>query len=258
MIKLTKKVRRKLLDIGFRNMIDMELYLYLLDRITKSSNIVKFSYRQFCNDINKTCDSYTVSERNIYRILERVVEFGLVTVQISGKGEALLEVKPLHELFCHEDEEKTGVSEEKSEEKSEDSCSDSDSSNAAEKSRVKQQQLILTKQICKSAGINYRLEKDWWEIASHGIDKLKATIDRMMIQIASGRTKIFNPCGWLKVALRDNYYLDTPKEQTESPAVLEQIFFYAQEKLLDLTGCIPTRMDRPLQLDLLNQKTNSA
>lgn len=110
MIKLTKKLRRKFLDVGFRNVIDEDLYLYLLDRTTRSNNIVKFSYKQFFEDIKKTCSNFKVSERNIYRILARVVEIGVVKIHVSGYGEALLEVKPLHELFCHGSEEMTGLS----------------------------------------------------------------------------------------------------------------------------------------------------
>ena len=115
-----------------------------------------------------------------------------------------------------------------------------DDSNTAEKNRTRQQQLILTKQICKSFGINYRLEKDWWEIANHGLDKIKATLDRMMIQITTSRTNIYNPPGWLKVALRDNYYLDSPSSINSIPRI-EQMFFWAKDKLLDLAGSLPKK-----------------
>ena len=178
-------------------------------------------------------DGSCVSKRHAWRAINNLCERGFGEIKRSVFGRIELVLFSL-DFVC-------GRKREYQTEKPDPVPGKSDDSNAAEKTPIKQQQLILTKQICKSVGINYRLEKDWWEIASYGIEKLKATIDRMLVQMASKRTKIYNPCGWLKVALRDNYHLDNPA--LDNPIVIyEQMHLWAKEKLLNLTGSLPKKI----------------
>ncbi len=194
-------------------------------------------------------DKSTVSDRHSWRAIRNLCDRGFGEIVTDGFGRIVLVLFSL-DFVCGRNSQTETKKPKADPEKPDDS-------NTAEKSRVKQQQLILTKQICKSAGINYRLEKDWWEIASHGIDKIKATIDKMMIQISRGRTMIYNPPGWLKVALRENYYLD--KLITDTPmALIEQAYLWSKQKLLDLAGSLPIEPNEPLQLDLFSQKKYDA
>lgn len=180
-------------------------------------------------------DGSAISDRHSWRSIRNLCDRGFGEIKRSGFGRVELVLYTL-DFVCGRDRSL------KTKEPNPDPRKPDDS-NENKKSGVKQQQLILTKQICQAVGINYRLDKDWWEIASHGIDKIKATVNIMLIQIGNGRTSIYNPCGWLKVALRDNYYLDTlPKN---NPALYERILFFAQEKLLDLIGCIPKKNTTP-------------
>jgi hypothetical protein len=179
-----------------------------------------------------THDGSTISVRHSWRVIRNLCDRGFGEIIRSGFGRIELVLYSLDFVCGRKSKAETETPKPDPE--------DADNSNAAEKSRVKQQQLILTKQICKSVGINYRLEKDWWEIASHGIEKIKATIDRMLIQLSNSRTSISNPCGWLRVALRDNYYLDNPALENPIP-LYEKMYFWAKDKLVDLTGCVPQK-----------------
>lgn len=175
----------------------------------------------------------TISTRHAWRVINNLCDRGFGEITRSGFGRVELVIYSLDFVFGRQCQIKTETPKPDPE--------SPEDSNAAEKNRTKQQQLILTKQICRSAGVNYRLEKDWWEIALHGIEKIKATIDTMRRQLANPRTSIYNPCGWLKVALRDNYYLDSPAPEDLIP-LYEQAYFWAKDKLMDLTGCVPKKI----------------
>ena len=219
--------------MGVRNLIDLDMYDFICCRATKQKKTVTIRFVDFHKDITKRCSTYSLSERSVYRIFHRIAELGLIEIVMMGFGEALVKVNFLHELFSQYDEVET--------EASTPETSEQRNSEKNPKTGVKQQQLIQTKQICKSVGINYRLEKDWWEIASHGVEKVQSTIEVMLSQLSNPRTIIRNPCGWLKVALRDNYYLDRPSVQDSIP-ILETMYFHAKDKLLDLVGSLPQKI----------------
>ena len=219
-----------LADLGLKNFIDLLIYK-LLANYRKFNQDLEIDVIQFQKRINKLCQKYSICEKTAQRAFERLVKMELVElVYTLGFGKHVVRVKSLHDLLGQDSSPETKVSQPDPE--------NPNHSNAAQKSSVKQQQLIQVKQICQQAGINYRLEKDWWEIANHGIEKVKATIERMMLQISNPRNPIYNPCGWFKTALRDNYYLDQPDLEDSIP-LLEKMLFYSQDKLIELTGCIP-------------------
>lgn len=235
MIKLTKKLRRKFLDIGFRNMIDQDLYLYLLDRTTKSSNIVEFSYEQFFKDLEKTCSIYTVSERNIYRILERVVAIGVVRIQVSGYGEALPLVKPLHELFCHRSEEMTDPSNAVVDKNK---SPKSDTKDLNPKNGIDQQQLIYADQKTRSVGMVFN-KKDLWKIAKFPRELIDKATD--YYRFARERTHIPSPTGWLICCLRDKWYVNFKPEKYVSSA--QQKLFELQDWFIENFGSVPKRVE---------------
>ena len=235
MLKLTKKTRRRLLDIGIKNLLYIDAYDYLLCRAKyKSDRTVKFRYVDFYNDLIKDCETFSTSSRNVYRIFQRLEEASLIEIIISGMGEALVKVKFLHELFPQEELELT--------EESNPQTLEQPHSQKKQKTGIRQQQLIEIKQECRKAGINYRLDKDWWEIASHGLEKVKATIEHMLTQKLNPRNVIRNPRGWFKVALRDNYWLDALEDHEISLSQLEEGYCFYRDKLLDLMGSLPKKI----------------
>lgn len=182
-------------------------------------------------------DGSSVSDRHSWRTYRNLCDRGFGEIKRSGFGRIELVLYSL-DFVCGRN---SGAETNPPDADPAEACN----SNVAKKSRTKQQQLILTKQICKSVGVDYRLEKDWWEIASYGVEKVQSTVEAMLLQIGRGRTVIKNPCGWFKVALRDDYHLDVPLSVDQNPALYERMFFLAQEKLLDLTGCIPRKKQTP-------------
>lgn len=222
-----------LADLGLKNFIDLIIYKLIIN-YRKFNQDLEIDIVQFQKRINKLCKKYSLCERTAKRAFQRLADAGLIEIVYTlGFGKFVIRVKFLHDLFGQDDPPETEMSSPKTLEQR--------NSEKNQKTGVKQQQLIQTKQICKSVGINYRLEKDWWEIASHGVEKLQSTIEVMLSQLSNPRTIIRNPCGWLKVALRDNYYLDRPSVQDSIP-ILETMYFHAKDKLLDLVGSLPKKI----------------
>ena len=238
-------MRLKLTDIdicGFYshglNMPEVCAYKYIFNRKKDRRNdgeiisICPLDYRQWI--AKNSHNGKTISIRHSSRAIENLCDRGFGEIVRRGFGRIELKLYSLDLVFGR-------------------ICADlpnmpnpdpvkADDIDAQQKKRVKQQQLILTKEICTKAGINYRLEKDWWEVASHGIEKIKATVERMLLQMSTSRTQIYNPCGWFKVALKDNYYLDAPTNTGDSILLLESMYFQARDKLLNLTGCLPKKI----------------
>ncbi|MDJ0572171.1 MAG: hypothetical protein QNJ53_24445 [Pleurocapsa sp. MO_192.B19] len=224
------RVYAHMADIGFTNFIDMFTYK-LLDNYNKFNENLEIDVIQFQKRINKLCKVYRVTEITAKRAFKRLAKLGLVEIVYTlGFGKYVVKVKSFADILGHDDASKTDVIEEKSPEER--------NSEQTQKTRVKQQQLILTKQICQAEGLNYRLEKDWWEIASHGIEKIKATIKKMYERF-NPRNPIYNPCGWFRTALRDNYYLDESDTISEL-SMLERVNKHVRNRFIELVGCVPT------------------
>lgn len=106
----------------------------------------------------------------------------------------------------------------------------------SKKTTVKQQQLIDTKQLCKSNGINFREDRDWYEIASHGLEKIGKTIKLLKLRACTG--DISNPLGWFRIALRRNFYLDWDGDTPEILGKLADKYLYIKERLSE-AGIFP-------------------
>ena len=228
----TIRVMAELWDLGLTEYIDLFVYKLLAAR-KKFNQQITIDRAQTHKRVKKLCQNQPV-ERTIERAFQRLAKVGLIEIVYKlGFGKLVVKVKSLNELVGQDSEAEPKVSNPEIPEPS--------NSKKNLKTGIKQQQLIEIKQICKDAGINYRLDKDWWEIASHGLEKVKATIEHMLTQTLNSRTVIRNPRGWFRSALRDNYYLDKLTDNEISISQLETAYFYYQEKLLDLVGCLPKK-----------------
>ena len=215
------------------NSPEMCAYKYCYNR--GIGKVIAIDPKEFCKWMAKNShNGKAVSDRHSWRAIRNLCDRGFGEIIRDGFGRIELVLFSL-DFVCGRIREPETKMPEPDPEKS-DSCDN------AEKNSVKQQQLIQIKQICSSVGINYRLEKDWWEIASHGVEKIKTTVKAMLLQISRGRTKIKNPPGWFKIALQDNYYLDIPDE-LENPVIFERMLILAKNKLIQLTGSIPQELD---------------
>lgn len=201
---------------------------------------IRISLNELYKRVKKTCKEYKPCQRTFRRAFKKLVKAGLIELVYElGFGEYVIRVKPLREHF--------GQTEQPETEESEPQKPEPPNNKKNEKTADKQQQhidwrtLTETKKICMDAGLHYRLEKDIREIASHGREKLMATIRLYLKRASNLRNKIVNPCGWFRKALKDNYYLDEPIE-TESIPMYERMYFQAQEKLIELTGCLPKKI----------------
>ena len=160
-----------------------------------------------------------LSRRHARRVLLELGERGLAKVEFKGFGGMFAIVLfDLNFALGRKDPEKTKTpTEEKSQ--TEEPVMAKDQKSASKE--VFQQQLILAKKLLKEAGINYHLEKDWWEIVSHGIEKIEATVEyfKFKLKNPSISNPIYNPGGWFRQALRDNYYLD----YNPPPSLIERL-----------------------------------
>lgn len=226
-------VMAKLADLGLTEYLDLFIYKFLACR-NKFNQDITIERTEIWKRIHKLCQVFKPIEITIERAFKRLAKVGLIEIIYKlGFGKFVVKVKSLDDLVNHLNYSETEESDPQKPEPS--------NSKKNPKTGIKQQQLIEIKQICQDAGINYRLDKDWWEIANHGVEKVRATIEHMLNQSLNPRTVIRNRCGWFKVALRDNYYLDKLANSEISLSQLERGYFYFQEKLLDLTGCLPKK-----------------
>lgn len=225
------RVLAGLQDRGLAKSFDLLVYKFIETR-RKFNQEIKIDSSKIYKQVRKACTKENIPvERTIVRAFYRLQEMGLLTIVYKlGFGTFVIKAISLddfEDLYCRS---VTAKSEPKKPKQR--------NTEKNQKTRVKQQQLIAIKQECQKVGINYRLEKDWWEIANHGADKVRKTIQLMIRQLSNPRTKIYNPCGWFKVALKDNYYLDD-FDCDNSLALLERGYFHFRDKLLDLIGSLP-------------------
>ncbi|MEM9274395.1 MAG: hypothetical protein AAGA80_15735 [Cyanobacteria bacterium P01_F01_bin.143] len=177
----------------------------------------------------------SISRRHGSRVLHNLGKRGFAEVKSRGYGAFEITLFSLDFVFGRESQDKTDLS---SEPKSQDEDPSRGSPNNSLSAKVKQQQLIKIKQLCTQAGIKYRLEKDWWEIVSHGIEKVEATINLMKYR--SLTTPITNAPGWFKKALRCNYHLDHNPDSLSVLKTVQQTYEYCLDKF-NQWGMFPSR-----------------
>lgn len=244
---LTKQERRGLLNLGLSNLIDLEMYLYLLSRITLDNCVAKLNYKNFHREIKATCPDLSLSERNVYRIFERLKNLKLVKVQVAGFGEALVEVKNVHEMFCHVDAEMTKASNvvvEKNE--SQNKTGQDTEQNDTEAKRIRQQQLIYANQKARSAGIDFG-EKGLYVIAQYPREELDKVFQHYLW--VRNRYPIPSASGWIISNLRQKWHRNfNPMQMFKS---VTDKYFELQDLILETAGSIPTRCE---QLNLFQTK----
>ena len=177
----------------------------------------------------------SISRRHASRVIHNLAEKGFAEVKSLGGGAFEVTLFSLDFVFGRKCQDQTDSS---SEAKSQDEDPPKDSPHNTPNAKVKQQQLIQIKQLCTQAGIKYRLDKDWWEIADHGIEKIEATINLMKYR--SLTTPITNIPGWFKQALRRNYYLDHDPNSFSVLNNIKQAYEYCVEKF-NQWGMFPSR-----------------
>ena len=210
-------------------------YKWLLNKRCIGKTIIVY-YSQFRKWMAKNKQNgEPISKRHASRLIHSLGEKGFAEVKSLGGGAFEVTLFSLDFVFGQECRDETKLS---SASKSQDQDPANTSPHKAQSARVKQQQLIQTKQLCTQAGIKYRLDKDWWEIASHGLEKIEATINLMKYR--SLTTPITNIPGWFKQALRRNYYLDHDPNSFSVLNNVKQAYEYCVEKF-NQWGLFPSR-----------------
>ena len=142
-----------------------------------------------------------ISKRHGFRVIRNLGARGFCEIKERSCGFFEIILFSLDFVFGRKTKEATNPPREKPSNPQEDG--------EAKKSASLQQQLLRIKELCLEVDINYRLPKDWWEIVGHGVEKVEATIEVFKHRLKNSlRNPIYNPPGWFKQALRDNYYLD--------------------------------------------------
>ena len=210
-------------------------YKWLFNKKCIGKTIIVY-YSQFRKWIAKNSQNGgTISKRHASRVIHNLGERGFAEVQSLGGGAFEIILFSLDFVFGRKSRFETDLS---SEVKSQTQDSAISSPNKTPSARIMQQQLVQIKTLCTQAGINYRLDKDWWEIASHGIEKVEATINLMKYR--SLTTPIENVPGWFKQALRRNYYLDHDPESISVLNNFRQAYEYCLEQM-NQQGLFPSR-----------------
>ncbi len=210
-------------------------YKWLFNKNCIGKTIIVY-YSQFRKWMAKNSkNGETISRRHASRVIHNLGEKGFAEVKSLGGGAFEVTLFSLDFIFGRKCQDQTDSS---SDAKSQDEDPPKDTPHNTPSARVKQQQLIQIKQLCTQAGIKYRLDKDWWEIASHGIEKIEATINLMKYR--SLTTPIANIPGWFKQALRRNYYLDHDPNSFSVLNNIKQAYEYCVEKF-NQWGMFPSR-----------------
>ncbi len=248
MLKLTKKNRRGLLDRGVTRLVDLDMYGYLSCRATRDNNVVKVNFSEYYKDLKKGCGKFSVSERNIYRIFYRLVDHGLIKIQMQGFGEALVEVYFLDELFCPHQDQMTKPSKDLNNENLKKQDNKSDAGIESQKTGIDQQQLIYVDQKCRSVGMIFN-KKDLWKIAKYPRELINIAVQ--YYRFAQDRNHIPSPTGWLICCLRDKWYLNFKPEKFVPSA--EQKLFELQDWFLENFGSVPRREDFQRKIPIPSQ-----
>lgn len=193
------------LEVNNLNMVDLCAYKWLHNKKSRGKSILVShgDFRTWFATVAK--GQKTISTRNAPRIFERLHQAGLINLKKRGFG--LFEVTVFSfdfalGLISHDTPRLAN------DEKRCDTDSSSPKSKFDLKSKVFQQQLIRAKQLLTSIGVNFRLEKDWWEIASYDLEEIEATVEYFQFKEAKHPGSIYNPAGWFRQALKCKYYLD--------------------------------------------------
>ena len=212
-------------------------YKWLFNKNCIGKTIIVY-YSQFRKWMAKNKQNgETISKRHASRVIHNLGEKGFAEVKSLGGGAFEITLFSLDFVFGQKCHDETDLS---SEAKSQNQDTAKDSPNKTPSARVKQQQLVEIKKLCTQAGIKYRLDKDWWEIVSHGIEKVEATINLMKYR--SLTTPILNVPGWFKQALRRNYYLDHDPNSFSVLNNVKQAYEYCVEKFNEW-GFFPSRSE---------------
>lgn len=193
------------LEINNLNLVDLCAYKWLHNKKSRGKSILvsHADFRTWFANVAK--GQKTISTRNAPRAFERLHEAGLINLKKRGFG--LFEVTVFSFDFAlgliSHDTPQTA-----SDEKRQDQDSEGTKNKFDLKSRVFQQQLITVKQLLAKIGVNFRLEKDWWEIASYDLEEIEATVEYFQFKEAKHPGSIYNPAGWVRQALKFKYYLD--------------------------------------------------
>ena len=200
-------------------------YKWLFNKRSIGRRIIVY-YNQFREWMTRNSNKgRTISKRHASRVIHNLGERGFAEVKSLGGGAFEITLFSLDFVFGQKSLDETNLS---SRSKLQTQDSARASPNNTSKASIMQQQLIEIKKLCAQAGIKYRLDKDWWEIASHGIEKIEETINLMKHRARS--TTIHNPPGWLRKALRENYYLDYDPESTNEVKNLMETYEYCLEQ----------------------------
>ena len=210
-------------------------YKWLLNKNSIGKTIIVY-YSQFRKWIAKNSQNgETISKRHAARVLHNLGKRGFAEVQSLGNGAFEITLFSLDFVLGQKSADATELSNQAKSQNQDRTIASPHNSPSA---KIKQQQLIKIKQLCTQAGIKYRLDKDWWEIVSHGIEKVEATINLMKYR--SLTTRITNAPGWFKKALRCNYHLDHNPDSLSVLKTVQQTYEYCLDKFNEW-GMFPSR-----------------
>lgn len=191
------------------NLPEVCLYKWLDNKKCIGKTIIVFQ-SDFLTWLAKNGNGKTISRRHVTRVFHNLAERGFCEVKARGFGCFEVTLYSLNFALGLKNQDETNMPDGS---KPQNVTMATDKPQDRLSDRGKQQQLIEIKKLCLSVGVNYRLEKDWWEVFNHGIEKIEAIVEMLSFKLARSRIPIFNPCGWFKQALRDNYYLDFYRHQ---------------------------------------------
>jgi hypothetical protein len=185
--------------------VDFCAYKWLFNKKIFGKPIL-ISYKDFMDwYFKKSKGKASTSERTASRAFHRLAKKGLAEVKSRGSGMfeiTLFDLNVALGLSCPDSPKMA------SEEKRQDVEPVKPKTQCEVKKRVLQQQLIEAKKLLSQIGVNYRLEKDWWEIVGHGLEAIEETVNYFKYKIFKKPDCIYNPAGWVRDCLKYGYWLD--------------------------------------------------
>ena len=225
-------------DLGITQRVDELFINFLIGKTPKRGDRkIKIEYSQFQKWLKRYCKVFTTSQRTVYRIVERLEKAGVIEVHFRGVGGAFVQLQLFFTAECQPASNLTDV---QNQQNQYDSDAETDTDNYTPEALIKQQQLIEIKRMCTKVGINYRLSKDWYEVLSYGVEKVRDTLQVFHYRNLTG--EIRNPCGWFRKALRDDYCVDVSTSAFDSKAFwrrLQDSYYWIKGQCEQTFGYIP-------------------
>lgn len=231
MLKLTSQIYARLYAKGLKgHCLNLYFWLYGKNIVGKKTTVY---YTDFIKWFRRTTkkEKGSISDRQASRCFYQLQELGFAEVKCRNFGRFEIVLYDYLFVLGLESQSSTKKTEKA---KSQDEEPVSDTSKKTVSERTRQQQLITTDKICRTAGIKFD-KPDLPKIARYGVECVTEAIE--MFKERSLTSVIKNPEGWVRRCLQCGWYKNWQKSLVPKKPIEE--FIKLRDYLLENLGTLP-------------------